>query len=535
MFNKEFFPTPRDLIHKMLQGIDFNLINSVLEPSAGKGDIADVVKEKIEVGSYYRKIKADIDVIEIDENLRAILKEKEYRLVESDFLNFHTFKRYDLIIMNPPFSNGDAHLLKALEIQKNGGAIVCLLNAETIRCPFSNQRKVLVKKLDELEAKIEYIENAFSKAENKTDVEIALIKIFISPKEKASYIFEELEKSNRVNEKQYHNDFQVAKDDYIDEIVNQYNLEVETGIKLIEEYNAIVPHMLREFRDDGYHNSPILKLTFGDSNRYSVEDLTINNFIRYVRYKYWKALFDSPKFTEKLTQNLIAELHNKIEELKDYDFSFHNIYTLKIDMSKNLIAGVEDTILDLFEELSNKYHWQDETSKNIHYFNGWKTNKSYFINKKVIIPYMDAFNNWDKKFEPHYTVTQKLSDIEKSLNYLDGNRTMNIDLCDTLNKAKEDNKTTKIELKYFNVTFYKKGTCHLEFTNLELLKKLNIYGCQKKNWLPPSYCNKIYDDMDIEEQTIIDEFEGKKSYEKTFEQKNYYIVNKSELLLLTNN
>ena len=35
--------------------------------------------------------------------------------------------------MNPPFSNGDKHLLKALKMQEKGGAIICLLNAETIR------------------------------------------------------------------------------------------------------------------------------------------------------------------------------------------------------------------------------------------------------------------------------------------------------------------------------------------------------------------------------------------------------------------
>jgi len=36
-------------------------------------------------------------------------------------------KEYSLIILNPPFSNGCKHLLKALEMQqRNGGAVVCL-------------------------------------------------------------------------------------------------------------------------------------------------------------------------------------------------------------------------------------------------------------------------------------------------------------------------------------------------------------------------------------------------------------------------
>ena len=46
MFPKEFYPTPQNLIDKMLCDIDFSMIKSVLEPSAGKGDIAEALREK---------------------------------------------------------------------------------------------------------------------------------------------------------------------------------------------------------------------------------------------------------------------------------------------------------------------------------------------------------------------------------------------------------------------------------------------------------------------------------------------------------
>lgn len=58
--------------------------------------------------------------------------------------------------------------------------------------------------------------------------------------------------------------------------------------------------------------------------------------------------------------------------------------------------------------------------------------------------------------------------------------------------------TKKIRLKYFNVTFYKKGTCHIEFTNTELLKKLNIYGSRQRKCLPPGYGTTSYENMDEE-------------------------------------
>lgn len=80
-----------------------------------------------------------------------------------------------------------------------------------------------------------------------------------------------------------------------------------------------------------------------------------------------------------------------------------------------------------------------------------------------------------------------------------------------LREAELMGRTKKIPLKYFTVTFFKKGTCHIEFTNLELLKKLNIFGAQNKHWLPPSYGKKTYQEMNPEEQQVIDDFEGKES------------------------
>ena len=41
----EFYPTPADLVEKMLQGIDWDFIHTILEPSAGKGDILRVRKD----------------------------------------------------------------------------------------------------------------------------------------------------------------------------------------------------------------------------------------------------------------------------------------------------------------------------------------------------------------------------------------------------------------------------------------------------------------------------------------------------------
>jgi len=532
LFNKEFYPTPKWLIKKMLDDIDIEKVKYILEPSAGKGDIIDEIKEKYKNCYSYRYSKPDVDIdaIEVDDNLRLLLKGKEYKVVFNDFLNFNTYKKYDLIVMNPPFSCGDKHLLKAIEMQKDGGAIVCLLNAETIRNPYTNTRKDLKRKLTELEAKIEFLENAFVYAENETDVEIALVKICILPQEKESFILRELRQEENIEEYQEKEYKELIEDDFLKQIVDRYNMELKAGIKLINEHNAIKPFILKYIEGDYDREAPMLKLTLNEYNE--SREVTINDFVKSIRRKYWKALFSNKKFISKLTNNLQNDYYNRVDELKEYDFSLYNIYTIRCEMQNKTVKGIEDTILNLFEEFSNKHHWYDEMSKNIHYYNGWKTNKAWIINKKVIIP-LNAYSSWSDRLDYSYNVSNKLLDIEKVFNYLDGNLTTNISLQDTLKLAEENWQTKKIPLKFFNVTFYKKGTCHIEFTNLDLLKKFNIYGSQKKNWLPPTYGKVQYNEMTEEEKAVIDEFEGKESYQKTMANTDYFIVESNDLLQLS--
>ena len=66
-----------------------------------------------------------------------------------------------------------------------------------------------------------------------------------------------------------------------------------------------------------------------------------------------------------------------------------------------------------------------------------------------------------------------------------------------------------------------------------MLKKFNIYGSQKKNWLPPTYGKVQYNEMTKEEKAVIDEFEGKESYEKTMSNTDYFIVESNDLLQLS--
>lgn len=605
---ENYYPTPKALIDKMLEDIDWRVTKNVLEPSAGTGHI---VKELLRKNDYHRNVY--VDCIEYDTELREILKynlsskryyelkgreneienkdfrykeycralerlkegglseyaerdlkertknpvvpltenellerdtiekeleylseHKKVKIIYNDFLNFHTFKQYDLIVMNPPFDKGDLHLLHALDLQKDGGKIICLLNAETIKNPYSNSRQLLKRKLDEYNADIEFLTGEFatSETERKTDVEVALVKVNIPAIEKTSFIIEGLRKAKEEKETQEHEATELIRGNWIEQMVEQFNFELGAVKKLIDEYCAVVPYMNRSF-DDKY-SYPVLELKIGDRGI----NYCRNDWVNIIRNKYWRAFFNKPEFTSLLTSDLKKKYDTFVDDMENYDFTVYNAYTIMQDLMKNISGSLEDTILKLFETLTAQYSWFSESDKNIHYYNGWKTNKAWIINKKVIIPMNGAFAyDWFyKKYDSNFnlsTVYHTLNDIERTLDYLDGGHNTNeVDLMNVLETACTAGISRKIECKYFSITVYKKGTCHIEFTDLDLLKKLNLYGSQKKGWLPPSYGKKAYKDMTVEEKAVIDDFEGEESYNEMLLNKDYYLSGTSNILML---
>ena len=526
----EFYPTPDTLLDKILDGVDWRKVSTILEPSAGKGNIVSYIQKVSKDYPHYAR-DIDIDCIEKDDTLQKTLLGNEMRLVHDDFLTYNTYKCYDMIIMNPPFSEGDKHLSKALDMQeKTGGDVICILNAETIRNPYTNLRKTLVQRLEDAGAVVEYMKHEFTSAERTTDVEVAIVKVHFEKPALKSNILEELKKKAYAEGCYTEDTRELAPSDLVEAIVKKYEIEVEAGIKLIDEYKALAPHIMPNINDEyNKYSDPILELK---SDKYG---LSVNSFVERVRMKYWSALFEDKRITGQMTSELRSSFTSKVNELKDYDFSVYNIKTLQLEMKKNLVGGIEDCIIKLFDELTAQHSWYPECEKNIHYYSGWATNKAWIINKKVIIPFYEkVWSEWGShEYQPdNYQVVSKLADIESALNYLDGGLTDNVSLEQALKSARAFGQTKNIHLKYFDITFYKKGTCHITFTNEELLKKFNIFGSQKKGWLPPSYGKRRYNEMTPEEKTVIDEFEGEVSYNKTMSNAGYYLFDAGNTLML---
>ena len=233
MYGIDFYPTKPETIEKLLGDIDFKTINTMLEPNVGDGAIVDYVKRKAETTHSYKKIKIDIDCIEIDENLRYIVQGKGYRVVYNDFLKYNTLKNYDLIAMNPPFNNQEYHIKKALDMLiVSGGKLRAITSAEMIKNPYSNIRKEIINILNSNNATIEFYEDEFLDARRETDVEIAIIKCDIEKKEVGSLILDNLKQAELENDDTYESSY-IVENDFIKAIIKQYDFECKLTCNII--------------------------------------------------------------------------------------------------------------------------------------------------------------------------------------------------------------------------------------------------------------------------------------------------------------
>lgn len=565
--DNQFYPTPESFLKQVMADFKEELNSfenehkydiKVLEPSAGKGDIVRFIKNNSgDFGFYSRSVlpRCDIECIEIDPTLRATLRGQDFVVVYDDFLSYETHTKYDLIFMNPPFANGDKHLLKAINLQQRyGGRILCILNASTIANPFNTSRQELKALLDKYNAKIKIYPSPFAAddSERRTDTNVAVVWVDIPTpfNSDTSLIFDKMDKADPLENSfgisgaTEHTELIKMGLDWITAYVMQYEEHIKSALNFVREYEAF-----RTTYNARYANVEKNKYVAAFSLKVYGKDLTdINELINRIRYNYWKALFDNPKFNKKLTSKMLEDLYSRIETFQHFDFSEHNILVLMQENASATIKGIEEAIIELFDKLTQ--YAQYDGCSNVHYYNGWKTNAAHKLNKKIIIPFYGVWeasakysgtNVWNiRKCGYEYRLNENsaiytLSDMSKTLNYLSGGICeveSEDELASAIKTSFREGNAKNIKLKHFTVTFYKKGTCHLAFNNDELLEKFNMFAAQNKGWLPPCYGKKHYSEMDEEEKAIISDFQGETAYEKIMTQKDRYLVNFGDSLAL---
>ena len=119
----QFFETPRAVAERLCDLADLTPGETVLEPSAGRGALADVLSER----------GALVLCVELNPRNAQCLRDKGYEVSEEDFLTMPATADYATIIANPPFTKQQDidHVNHMLDCLGTPGVCVSVMSAGT--------------------------------------------------------------------------------------------------------------------------------------------------------------------------------------------------------------------------------------------------------------------------------------------------------------------------------------------------------------------------------------------------------------------
>lgn len=447
MFNKDFYPTPDDVIELMIGHTDV-AGKIILEPSAGSGNIIDRLED----------LGATTMACEKDEKLKIIAKRKASRWVKDDFLTVtrEDVSHIDAIIMNPPFSNGDEHILHAWDVAPDGCEIIALCNLETLENFYTRRRNQLVKKIKDY-GFYENLGPVFGESERTTQVNVALVKLF-KPSQDGTfedyfdYTPDEVEEQAAG----------IMSYNAVREVVNRY-------VAACKLYDQVADNAIQMNELVGIFGIGDLAFTMESKEK----DVTLQNFKLELQKKCWKWIFSKMNMEKYMTANLKEELNKFVEKQQKVPFTMKNIYRM-IDMVIATHGQRMDRVcLEVFERLTSHYHenrWELE---------GWKTNGHCLVNRKFILPYVFTFGGlWGNgnylSIKHDNRNADLFEDFVKALDWITGERKF-----EELRRGDQGNyfsfrewaegvqmpTNTWVDCTYFEIKGFKKGTLHAKFKN----------------------------------------------------------------------
>jgi hypothetical protein len=444
-----------------------------LEPSAGKGDIAAAIKDM--QGHYY----ASVDCIEASPELAAILGDKGFPVVGHDWLDYSGVCYYDAIVMNPPFSNGDDHLLKAWDFLHDG-EIVCLLNEETVNnlCTAARQR---LKSIIVQYGSVEYLGDCFSRGERKTGVKVVMVYLKKVSDDDTIDLW-----AHKAEEKQ-------ASDDIGDD---RNMLVVRDSLGNMQHYyDQANEHMLKAFQ---HLRKAALYMKANeitaDSDYEKIIHLALNNvnnaraeFGRQHRRDAWMQVFTKMEFRKWLDKKQTDEFIRDIERNGNIPFTKENMKGTLENVFLQRGRLFEQSVANVFVELTRYY------KGNCNHTEGWKSNDNYKVNKKLVFPYGCTFNKgYGRYFNLYHGARIDIyNDLDRVLCVLAGK---DFDDCFTVYKALDQkfrslghNVTqgfdSEAESEFFRIRFFMKGTVHLTFRDEKMWALFNATAAKGRSWL----------------------------------------------------
>lgn len=460
---KDFYPTPVDVVNGMLHNLDLKDKN-ILEPSAGKGDIIDVLN--------YHEVKKII-ACEQNHELSKILGTK-CDIISNDFLVLDKTQvsHIDYIIANPPFSNQNEHILHMWNIAPKGCKIITLANSSLL--DNNNRRKQELNSIIETYGEIENLGNCFSDAERSTNVDVICIRL-TKPGNKDEFDYSEYFELDEGFEEISQNG--IVGYDFIQDVVSRYVgalKKCEGVMEASREINSLI-HTISPY---GIKFGAILE------HRDSVGEVTLNNFKIKLQKDAWNVVFQKMNLDKFITSGVKAKINNLCENYQEIPFTKNNIYKMISFILETSEQTMYEVVVEAFDILT-KYH--DENREKIP---GWKTNNAWFVGKKVILPNLveQLYNDNNKLQESPYAYNNDLNDLFKALCFISGTNYEGIQSFHKFmyNDGCYRKPNTWYEFNFFfKMKCFKKGTIHLIWQDDKLREKFNLLAAKGKGWQLP--------------------------------------------------
>lgn len=473
MYNKNYYPTPKELIAKMVAPYKDNLKNlNILEPSAGMGAILDYLQ-------FNGAKKTKLFACEIDQNFKPTLAGKGYKIIQDDFLNYSGSMDFGLIVMNPPFDQGEHHLLKAWEIMRNGD-IVCLLNEETIKndnSVFRIQLGVLI----EQHGSVEYLGPVFEAADRKTKVNVALVRLHKKTEGSSAYF--DMKGSAQVDEIDLSSsETGIEKRDYITALTDSYKKAIESTqdmYKAMKRFNLFTSAFCNEYE------VPKLITAFFETSKKSGFSDAHNEFALAFQKHAWDKIFSNTKVAGLMTNKVREKFNKWREEMGGIDLNEENIIMLFDALIQQRKAIADECIEDAFDKITGYASKDNRWGEQV----GWKTNSKYMVPEKFIIPYV-VEPGWNGSITYSHHKSEFLDDIDRAFCLVSGKAFENI--YSTRNAVSrwcrsepQPDDYGREESEFFTFKAHLKGTVHFKVKDLNLLAEFNRRACAKKGFQLP--------------------------------------------------
>ncbi|GGD04299.1 DUF4942 domain-containing protein [Enterococcus wangshanyuanii] len=450
--------------------------NKVLIPDADLGELA-LSSMKFRYG-----VKEEYALLEKDFEKSNNLENQGFEVVGTDFLTFATHIEFDIILLDPPVEKSEDYLLKAFELAQKQVDKSCYISALIRADIIQNPSTALQAALENNETEITFHKNV--KPESKE--EVALVRVSVTKAtDNVHKIYDRLLATKGFEPAQ------TALERGLSTIVSDRDLEERLkDIRfLISSYNEHISLLKKKYLFDNSLNmfESIMKQKhkFG-SFSYRRNDLTLNQEIKSIRSQYWEKILKTDEFRKKLTRHGSSLITDKIDSATKLEITEENVLLLLTALMSNGYEVILDSCVEWFKKMTGNH--QNEYSKNIHYYNGFKTNDAFKVNSKIIIPAYQASSYYETvSFGYGHPLEENFKHITHGMqDYMN-------DLITMFKLIKPDIPTTftandygDLENEFLRFKVFKKGTIHIWFKDLETLDKFNLICGQKFGWVPSS-------------------------------------------------